>query len=133
MKRAFINVMDISLNFRNTSKWRSKYLESVLFETTALPPWIWAQSSKAQLYLFKFNSVNMKTIVKICSNLAIKTTQSGVVFVDFEQIPHIIQVFPLLSLIISRKLIFVLASGVIFGDKSPKKRTLEIKISNSSK
>ena len=39
----------------------------------------------------------MKTIVKICSNLAIKTPQSGVVIVDFEQIPHIIQVFPLLS------------------------------------
>ena len=75
----------------------------------------------------------MKTIVKICSNLAIKTTQSGVVFVDFEQIPHIIQVFPLLSLIISIKLIFVLANGVIFGDKSPKKRTLEMKISNSLK
>lgn len=42
-----MNVMDGSLNFWNTSKRRQKYLQSVLFKTTLLPPWFLAQLSKA--------------------------------------------------------------------------------------
>lgn len=42
-----MNVMDLSLNYWNISKCRPKYLESVPFKVTALPPWFWALLNKA--------------------------------------------------------------------------------------
>ena len=52
----------------------------------------------AGIYLFKVNNGNIITVCKICSKLTIKTERSGVFIVNFEQISHIVLVFPLLTL-----------------------------------
>ena len=58
----------------------------------------------AGIYLFKINNGNARTVCEICSELAIKTPEprqwhrSGVFIVNFEQISHIVLVFPLLPL-----------------------------------
>ena len=55
------------------------------------------------IYLFKVNNGNIRTMCETCSKLTVKTPErrqlrrSGV-FVNFEQILQIIQVFPLLTL-----------------------------------
>ena len=59
---------------------------------------------EAVIYLFKFNNWNARTNCGICSKLAIKATERrhgrrfGVFTINFEQISHIFQVFPLLTL-----------------------------------
>ena len=58
------------------------------------------------LYLFKANHRNTRAVYEICSNLTIKTSEwrfwrwslSDDFIVSFEQISHIPQVFPLLTL-----------------------------------
>ena len=58
----------------------------------------------AGIYLFKFNSGNTCAICEICSQLTKKTPErrhwrlSGVLIVNFEQISHIVQVFPFLNM-----------------------------------
>ena len=49
----------------------------------------------ADIYLFKVNNWNTKTVCEICSKLAIK--KPGFI-VNFEQISHIVLVFPSLTL-----------------------------------
>ena len=59
-------------------------------------------------YMFKVNNKNSRTRCKICSKLTIKTPEqrhwfcSGVFIVNFEQIPHLVLLFLLLTL--SRKM-----------------------------
>ena len=55
------------------------------------------------IYLLKFNKGNTRALYKICSKLRIKTPEcqsrrSDVFIINFEQISHIILVFPLLTL-----------------------------------
>ena len=56
------------------------------------------------IYLFKVNNSNTRTICNICSKLKLKTFEwrqfchSGVFFVIFEQILHLALVFLLLTL-----------------------------------
>ena len=58
----------------------------------------------ASIYLFKVNYENTIPICEICSKLAIRTSEwyhwqrSGLFFVNFEQISHIVLVFPLVTL-----------------------------------
>ena len=60
--------------------------------------------SSVDMYLFKVNNGNTRTICEIGSKLTIKTTEqrhwrrSGVFIVDFEPVSHIVLVFPLLAL-----------------------------------
>ena len=63
---------------------------------------VWITASPTGIYLFKVNAEDTRLMYEICSKLIIKTTdrrhwhRSGV-FVKFEQILHIVLVFPLLT------------------------------------
>ena len=58
----------------------------------------------ASIYLFKFNIKNTRTMCEIWSKLTIKTperrhwSRSGVFIVNYEQISHIVLLFPSLTL-----------------------------------
>ena len=58
----------------------------------------------ANIYLFKFNNINIRQKCKICSKLIIKTSErrqlprSGVLIVNFENIKRLFLVFLLLTL-----------------------------------
>ena len=60
------------------------------------------RNSPAGIYLLKVNNRNTRTKCEICSNLTINTPhhwhRSGVFFVNFEHISHLILVFLLLNL-----------------------------------
>ena len=56
-------------------------------------------NSLAVIYMFKVNNGNTRTMCEICSKLTIKTPERSDVFiVNFEQILHIVIMFPLLTL-----------------------------------
>ena len=61
-------------------------------------------NNPACIYLFKDNTRNNRATCEICSKLTLKTPErrqwrrSGVFAVNFEQIPHIVLVFLLLTL-----------------------------------
>ena len=58
-------------------------------------------SFPASIYLFKVNNENTKTMREICSKLTINTSVRrgfAVFIVNFEQVSHIVLVFPLLNL-----------------------------------
>ena len=51
--------------------------------------------TSASIYLLKDNDGNTRTMGQICSKLTIKTPDVVLVFiVNFEQVPHIVLVFP---------------------------------------
>ena len=58
-------------------------------------------SNPANIYLFKFNNVNTRTICEIHSNLTVNTPErrqlhrSGIFVVNFKQVSHIVLLFPL--------------------------------------
>ena len=62
------------------------------------------ENNPAGISLFKVNIKNTRSMCGICSKLAIKTLKqrqwrlSGIFIVNFEQIPHIVLIFPLLTL-----------------------------------
>ena len=62
------------------------------------------QNNPTEIYLFQVNNANTKTMCEICSKLAIKTPErrhwrrSGAFIVNYEQISHIVFVFPLTTL-----------------------------------
>ena len=60
--------------------------------------------NQANIYFFTVNNENTRTMCEICPKLILKTPErrqwirSGVFIIDFEQIAHIVLVFPLLTL-----------------------------------
>ena len=58
----------------------------------------------AAIYLFKVSNGNIRTIYEVCSKLTRKTPErfhwnySGIYITNFEQISHIVLVFPILTL-----------------------------------
>ena len=55
--------------------------------------------TSASIYLLKDNDGNTRTMGQICSKLTIKTPDVVLVFiVNFEQVSHIVLVFPWLTL-----------------------------------
>ena len=62
------------------------------------------QNNPTEIYLFQVNNANTKAMCEICSKLAIKTPErrhwrrSGAFIVNYEQISHIVLVFPLTTL-----------------------------------
>ena len=61
---------------------------------------ILAGTNPAGFYMFKGSNRNTRAICEICSKLTIKTQgrRSGAFIVHFEQISHIVLMFPLLTL-----------------------------------
>ena len=67
-----------------------------------LPKGIYLLTFLASMYLFKVSNTNTRKMCEICSELTIKTPEwrqwrrSSVFIVNFEQISHVVMVFPLL-------------------------------------
>ena len=72
----------------------SSYFRKIVFRTEAL---------LAGIYLFKVSNRNTNTSCEICANLTIRTPErrqrrrSGVFFVNFEHILHLVLVFLLIT------------------------------------
>ena len=81
----------------------SKVSETILNLKLFLCPRRLDDFDPAGIYLYKVYNENTQTMCEICSKLTIKTPErrqgrrSGVFIVNFEQISHIFQVFPLLT------------------------------------
>ena len=89
----FHNVLASSYSF---------YTKNILWRSCQVAWTKWNYS--AGIYLFKVDNENTRTVCEICTKLTIKTPawghwhRSGVFIVNFEQISHIVVVFPLLTL-----------------------------------
>ena len=85
----------------NSTFLRKWFNEEKLKLATILPQ----RKHPAGIFLFKVNNGDTRTVREICSKLMIKTPErrqwrpcSGVFIVNFEQVSHIVLVFPLLTL-----------------------------------
>ena len=67
------------------------------FQIIVFEPFEWITATPAGIYLFKVNNGSTRTMCEICSKSA-SMACSGVFIVSFEQISHIVLVFPLLTL-----------------------------------
>ena len=72
-------------------------------ESFQLLTYVWLCITPKNIYLFKTNNGNIRTMQEICSKLTIKTSEwrqwcrSGVFLINFEHISNIFPTFPLLT------------------------------------